>query len=401
MEQKQRGATPFDRVCQQFSPLQQQVTHPVYGECVRDLWHHLWSHQPISSFLELAAYEEVAQKCEQDIFWTTLTTWCCTEQWIRTFGEEEQPFATHTKNEERVHVFEQIFQQIALLDEAVDHFLRGIGPNVDGGDRQRVSVYDQLRLAKALHDRPSLVEIATWAARFKVTARLTKKAMNVPTILKRGIRLGHAAERLVPAEYLKSDDADAQLDFMRRLSEGRATMYDYKMKKKEAKGAFVVCFDESSSMQALDLQGKGFLVALMALAKKERRDFIFIPFSGDVGHSDVRVFKKGRYTIKDLVDVATSYIGGGTNFEAPLKEAMRHLEQSTKNGHVLFITDGVCHIPESFITEFNTLKRKKAFELVTLLIGYDQHPGLLPEISDELRHIAHFEDEAGSIAFTL
>lgn len=292
-------------------------------------------------------------------------------------------------------------EELAQVTTNFDELLRGLAPSVGAGDASKVPVTEQIKLAERLVNNPELRNIAEWAGRFKLKARQTRKTKQVRTILKQGMTTGNAAERLLPIEYLKSEAEESKLDFMHRFAEGRTQMYDYKKRSKHSKGAFIVCYDESGSMAELDVQGKGFVLALLAIAKKEKRDFVFIPFSGDVGYSDVKVFKKGKHTVDDMLQVAASYIGGGTNFEAPLREAMIHLQQSAKDGDIVFITDGMCHISDTFIDEFNTLKMKQQFEMLSLIVGYNKHEGLLPEISDDVRKIHHFEDDQGTVAFTL
>lgn len=298
-------------------------------------------------------------------------------------------------------MLEEQSEELEEVAHNVDDLLRGLAPSLGAGEASKAPVAEQIKLAEKLVNNPELRKIAEWAGRFKLKARQTRKTKKVRTILKQGMTTGNAAERLLPIEYLKSEAEESKLDFMHRFAEGRTQMYDYKKRSKPSKGAFVVCYDESGSMAELDVEGKGFVLALMAIAKKEKRDFVFIPFSGDVGYSDVKVFKKGKHNVDEMLQVAASYIGGGTNFEAPLREAMKHLEKSAKDGDIVFITDGMCHISDEFIEAFNALKAQKKFEMLSLLVGYNKHEGLLPEVSDTVLKIHHFEDDNGTMAFTL
>lgn len=413
----------FQRMYAQFLPLSQVVEREpsfVGYALVEALWHQLltgenvlpndaWDAALYTSVRKTPAYEQMSQQTTRDVFLTTLVAWRCSvaiARWAeQSVKVRDVSRLTATLQEAILQSLEAYVdverQTVERTAKGVADLLSGLTHTVGNGAQQKVPIVHQLHVAEQLVGSADLMEIAAWAGRFKVVARLTKKSRQIPTILKQGTRNGQAAERLLPIEYLKSEDPDAMLDFMHRFTEGRTTMYDYKKRQKPSKGAFVVCYDESSSMKDLDKQGKGFILAILAIAQKEKRDFVFIPFSGDVGHRDIRVFKKGRYTVDDILAVATSYIGGGTSFQAPLQEAMFQLRTSTKHADLVFITDGTCHIEETFIETFNTFKKRRHVEMLTLIIGRNKHPGLLPNISDDLKHIVHFEDEAGYMAFTL
>lgn len=443
----------YERMRQQFhkfDDLIETYDYAHFEELIRDLWQALYSGNTELVEEDLAnralleqlfasdAFKKLKDNATGNVLLSTLATWrfsYVAGEWLNEFTDnatEEQSNATEegasgtpsntttAGNEEQLTAAQlaELFNDAeawaawqAMLDDElhdveevtshVEELLRGLAPSVGAGDAGKVPVQQQLALAEELIKNPELRKIAECAGRFKLKARYARKTKQVRTILKQGMTTGNAAERLLPIEYLKSEAEESKLDFMHRFVEGRTLMYDYKKRSKKGKGAFVVCYDESGSMQELDVEGKGFVLALMAIAKKEKRDFVFIPFSGNVSYSDVQVFKKGRYSVREMLDVAASYIGGGTNFEAPLREAMVHLEHSAKDGDIVFITDGMCHISNEFIAEFNALKDKKQFEMLSLLVGYNKHEGLLPAVSEAVIKIHHFEDEHGAIAFML
>lgn len=447
-------AAQYARIRQQFPKLDELINtydYPHFDTLISDLWQALYSGDTtlieensvnyvlLQQLFHSEAFQKLQDNAKGNLLLATLATWrfsYVTGEWLKKMADEQTPadvdeqadasvdyeassnssgaesdalsaaeLATLFGNAEALAAWQDMLdeelQQVEEVSSNVDELLRGLAPSVGSGDAGKVPVQEQLALAAELAKNPELQKIAEWAGRFKLKARNARKTKQVRTILKQGMTTGSAAERLLPIEYLKSEAAESKLDFMHRFVEGRTQMYDYKKRTKKGKGAFVVCYDESGSMQELDVEGKGFVLALLAIAKKEKRDFVFIPFSGDVGYSDVKVFKKGRYSVRDMLDVAASYIGGGTNFEAPLREAMQHLEKSAKDGDIVFITDGMCHISDDFIAEFNALKDKKQFEMLSLLVGYNKHEGLLPAVSEVVLKIHDFEDDQGAVAFTL
>ncbi|MGJ9459000.1 vWA domain-containing protein [Oceanobacillus sp. CF4.6] len=128
-----------------------------------------------------------------------------------------------------------------------------------------------------------------------------------------------------------------------------------------------LCLDQSGSMQRLDTQAKGFALALMSIAKKQKRDFAFIPFSS---RAYKYVYKKGKIKGKDMVELCQNFIGGGTNFEAALRKGTEAIQNSSfKKADIVFVTDGEARVSEEFLQYFQEHKQEKEFQILSLLIG--------------------------------
>lgn len=294
---------------------------------------------------------------------------------------------------------ENIIQNILETEDHVTSLLK------DGANSTRLlektPLHDQLNIADALEGNNDLQSIAVWAKKFKLTAKKRRYYKKTKTFLKGKVVKGGKMERLTAEEYLKSESPEAALDFMYRLSENRAKMYDYKMRNRIEKGAMIVCYDESGSMSELDAQGKGLILSLMAIAKQEKRDFVFIPFSGQVDENSIQLIFKGKYTAKNIVKLADSYIGGGTNFESPLLHTLEYMRKLQKRGDIIFITDGISHISDELVAYFNAIKAKQKFYFVAILVGRNQHPGRLKEIADDIIAVQDFQDDTMDYVFSL
>ena len=96
-------------------------------------------------------------------------------------------------------------------------------------------------------------------------------------------------------------------------------MFDKKGKDTLGKGPIILCLDQSGLMRALDTQSKGFALAMMSVAKKQKRDFALVTFFVS---ANVQVFQKGKSTTEDLIQLVGSFLGGGTNFYDPLKQSL-------------------------------------------------------------------------------
>lgn len=264
-----------------------------------------------------------------------------------------------------------------MLMQATDHSketteqmnqLIGEGAGIGRGDYKELPIRDQFLLAQVCEANPKMREIALLAGRFKQIAKEKQKSVHKEAIARKGVTVGSELDRLLPSEYMQYLLPQAHLDFMKRFSEAQTVMYDKKGKSKLGRGPIICCIDESGSMRKLDTQSKAFLIALMSIARKQRRDFAIIPFSGFVGQ--VEVFPKGKYNIQKLVDVCHRFMDGGTNFEAPLSEALQIIEKDRfKQADILFVTDGDSHVSEDFLKQFKSTKDRKGFECTAVVIG--------------------------------
>lgn len=303
--------------------------------------------------------------------------------------------------------------QIPLLSQSVEQslnlalkthaqfedLLSGLSASIS--NVHKLSFKEQLLLAYMIKENEKVKEIAYWAGIFKLTAKEKRQKVRKRTILKAGTTKSAKLERLHPHEYLRADSPEAALDFIHRLAESNVKTYDYKTNTILHKGALIVCFDESGSMKDLDSQGKGFILALLSMALRDQRDFVFIPFSSEVDNKSIQFFKKGKSNAQQLVQLIQSYSGGGTSFKSPLSYAMKYMEGSKVNGDLLFITDGISHIDDDFIKAFQKRKQERKFHMTSLIIGLNNHEGKLGLLSNEVIKLSDFTNVHSERVFEL
>ena len=158
-------------------------------------------------------------------------------------------------------------------------------------------------------------EIADWAGRFKQIARKKQKSKHSESMERSGVTLGNDIERLLPMEFGLYMHPITKNDFLRRFVEGQTMQYEQKGHEVLGKGPIILCLDQSGSMYKLDTQSKGFTLALMSIARKQRRDFCLILFST---RTQIYKYEKGKIKGSDMVNLARTFLGGGTNFALPL-----------------------------------------------------------------------------------
>lgn len=237
----------------------------------------------------------------------------------------------------------------------------------DGKKMQQLTMTDQLTLAEQLQHNDSLKKIAELTGRFKKIAQKKQKTKQRQTLVRQNVTIGQEVSRLLPIEMANFITPSSKLDFLRRYAEQQAFIFDTKGKDKRGRGPMIICMDESSSMTTIKEQSKAFCLALLMIARRQKRDFALIPFASNLG--DVQIFAKGKATTQDLIRFSNCFLGGGTNYEKPLRESLNILTRSQfKSADIIFVTDGSSFLPSSFVEEFNQVKKAKRFSCTAVVL---------------------------------
>lgn len=238
---------------------------------------------------------------------------------------------------------------------------------LDGKKFETVPIGKQFQLAEHIQQSNLLKRIAELTGRFKRIAHKKQKTKHRMTMERKNVTYGQEMTRLLPMELANFVLPNAKLDFLRRYSEQQALLFDTKGKDHRGRGPIIICMDESSSMTMIKAESKAFCLALLTIARKQKRDFAIIPFASDVG--EVVIFTKGRATAEDVVHFSTRFLGGGTNYEKPLRASLDILTKSEFNkADVLFVTDGTSFLSSRFLEEFHTIKKQRNFECTSIIL---------------------------------
>ncbi|WP_048095776.1 vWA domain-containing protein [Archaeoglobus fulgidus] len=126
---------------------------------------------------------------------------------------------------------------------------------------------------------------------------------------------------------------------------------------------------------------KAVSLATIDLAVKDRRPWAFVAFDAKI--KDVKVFRK-QPKPEDVLEIMKIGASGGTNYELPLREVMKIIEQEKDftKADVLFISDGECSIPPEFLEEFISFKKKCNVRIMGVLIG--GVPNVIARFSDNV-----------------
>ena len=113
-------------------------------------------------------------------------------------------------------------------------------------------------------------------------------------------------------------------------------------------GDIICCLDESGSTEGeAAAWGKAVAMTLLEIAAESRRRFALIRFAGS-SSCQVDIFRPGEYTLEDKLSAAETFLGGGTNSERPVREAIRLMDtEGFEKADMVFITDGECELSDA------------------------------------------------------
>lgn len=284
--------------------------------------------------------------------------------------------------------------------KGLESLMGGFQAESGKGELQNMPLRQKIALAEIVSHDKKIKEIAKWAGRFTQIARTKQKMKYKRSTEQSGVETGDDLERLLPSELVQYVNPKTKKEFLRKLSEKETLQFEQKGKESLGRGSIILCLDQSGSMRNLETQSKGFALALMAIAKKQKRNFAYIPF--DDGVHKVQQFPKGKIKPNEIIAMAKEFSGGGTSFYQPLEKAISVINKDRfNNADIIFITDGEAHVSKSFIEKFNKKKEEKNFHLLSLVIGHRANERTVTHFSDRVVKIRDFNDEGSFEAFEI
>ena len=193
---------------------------------------------------------------------------------------------------------------------------------------------------------------------------------------KYSLELGNDLSRALSSELSLLAVPEALPLFLRKYQRRQIKQYRRREPVYRGIGDMICCLDESDSTRGdPSAWGKAVALTMLELAGEGGRSFALIHFSGpDSFKTDI--FRPGAYTAADKLTAAEMFLGGGTSFETPIREALRLMEQEHfENADVVFVTDGECILSEDFRSELLKEQVKRRFTVTGILLDSDA-PGM-------------------------
>lgn len=263
------------------------------------------------------------------------------------------------------------------------------------GGNSKVPFETKKKAIAKLRNNSKLMKLTDLIGKMKDTAVTEQKKKSKHGAVEiKSVTIGDKIEDTLPSERMNMCNDVTKRDFMRRMTEHSLLTYQKESTKNKNKGPIIVCVDTSGSMSGTrECWSKALAISVLEIAQMQKRDFACILYSSYA--SKPIVINKNEISPDKIIKVAEDFDGGGTNFEAPLEEALKLIEDATfKEADILFISDGDCYISDSFKKKFKQKKEDKEFKCKGVLInaGGSTSDTSLKEFCDDVTFIDKLAD---------
>ena len=134
-------------------------------------------------------------------------------------------------------------------------------------------------------------------------------------------------------------------------------------------GLFIIGLISGSTRSVADWV-KAMALTLFEMAAEGKRKFALIHFASK-DKVKVDQFEPGKYTNRDVMAAMEHFFGGGTNFEAPLDEALKLIEQDYDKADVTIITDGEYKLNENYVQRLHQAKERHQVSITGIMLDKD------------------------------
>lgn len=178
---------------------------------------------------------------------------------------------------------------------------------------------------------------------------------------------GHDLNACLSSDISLLSTPETQPLFMHKFMNSSLTQYRKREAVTKAKGDIIACVDGSGSMSDTIAWAMSLALALQEIAAEDRRKFALIQF-GSKSQTRIDEFIPGVYTQEGIMNAASHFFNGGTDFERPLQEAIQLIEKGYQDAEIVFITDGECTISEEFSEQFTKFREGHKLTVTGILI---------------------------------
>lgn len=295
--------------------------------------------------------------------------------------------------------------EIEQTAQAIKAFACGyeVGFGVGSGGPGRVntlSTREKLVIARQVNKSPKLRMLATICGRFmRIALQQQKTRVKHPPDEITSITTGCDIARLLPSEISLLTAPDLEDLFYLKFAEANLMQYDLIGHEPQGQGPIIIALDESGSMATgcdgltREVWSKAVMLALLSIARLQRRDLAVIHFSS-AKDLKVSLFPKGEAAPAEVIRCASFFYGGGTVFEPWMNKALELVDGSQfEKADVICISDGVTSIPQLARTEWKKRRAERSMRAYSVLIGTFQGEALLSEISDAVFCLDDLRDD--------
>ena len=189
------------------------------------------------------------------------------------------------------------------------------------------------------------------------------------------LELGNDLSRAIGSEFAMLASPQTLPLFVKKCQQRRLKQYRRREPVHKGMGDMICCLDESGSTCGdAAAWGKAVALTLLDIAAEKRRKFALIHFAGS-SSCKVDVFLPGQYSVQDKMNAAETFLDGGTDFERPLDEAIQLMDAGFENADIVFLTDGLCELPEDYLETLHKEQAARKFTVTGILLDAG-NPGM-------------------------
>ena len=229
----------------------------------------------------------------------------------------------------------------------------------DTGKMEKNAVNTEL--LQKVRQNPALLEISKHLGRFReIFAQGKRNGYAYGRGETYALELGNDLSRAIGSEFAMLASPQTLPLFVKKYQQRRLKQY--------RRGDIICCLDESGSTRGdAAAWGKAVAMTLLDIAAENRRKFALIHFA-DSSSCKVDIFLPGQYSVQDKINAAETFLGGGTNFKQPLDEAIQLMGTGFENADIVFLTDGLCELPEDYLAKLHKEQAARKFTVTGILL---------------------------------
>ena len=155
---------------------------------------------------------------------------------------------------------------------------------------------------------------------------------------------------------------------MRKYQSKSLKQYRKREPEYKGNGDIIVCLDESSStFGENNAYGMAVAMVLYEICRVNNANFALVHFSST---TKVDYFPKDKKVdLQKVLDCAETLLGGGTDFEKPLREVFAlTASEKLEKPDIVFITDGKCDVSDEFLKLFDEFNSDTGAKLTGILL---------------------------------
>lgn len=178
------------------------------------------------------------------------------------------------------------------------------------------------------------------------------------------LELGDSLGRVLPSELMLLGDPVTEVEFLSRWSDRELLQYAVEGDNELGRGGIIFCCDGSYSMHGTrEVFAKAVMLVLLHEARRSNRPMHVLHFGSYDEILLLSFLERSDFTPERIMEAAELFHGGGTDYETPMRAALRLLEaEFGATGHtkadVVFASDDECEVPVEFMAQYlETMKR--------------------------------------------